>query len=223
MNEKCASSSQLLMNAVAAAKVTLNSLVELDAHFAKAADLIGECFGTGNKLLICGNGGSASDASHFATELVVRFTKDRRALPAICLVSDTGILTAAGNDYGFDEIFARQVAAFGLPGDVLICLTTSGKSRNIERALQEAKARELKTIAFLGRDGGATVGMAGVDLLVCSDSTARIQEAHQLLLHGLCESSGSRLSGNKLSRRGVPPAFASRQASWRRGWGRPPQ
>jgi D-sedoheptulose 7-phosphate isomerase len=106
------------------------------------------------------------------------------------------LLTAAGNDYGFDEIFARQVAAFGLPGDVLICLTTSGKSRNVERALEEAKAHKLKTIAFLGRDGGSTIGMADVDLLVRSDSTARIQEAHQLLLHALCETIESRLERN---------------------------
>src|SRR5207249_7401844 len=175
-------------------KVTLNSLIELDAHFAKAADLIGECFRTGNKLLICGNGGSAADASHFATELVVRFTKDRRALPAICLASDTGILTAAGNDYGFDEIFARQVAAFGVPGDVLICLTTSGKSKNVVRALQEAKARKVNTIAFLGRDGGSTIGIADIDLLVKHDSTARIQEAHQLFLHVLCEAIESRVA-----------------------------
>jgi D-sedoheptulose 7-phosphate isomerase len=147
----------------------------------------------GNKLLVCGNGGSAADASHFATELVVRFAKDRRALPAICLVSDSGILTAAGNDYGFDEVFARQVAAFGIAGDVLICLTTSGKSKNLIRALEEAKTRKLKTIAFLGRDGGSTVGIADLDLLVKSDSTARVQEAHQLLLHVLCEIIESRI------------------------------
>ena len=123
----------------------------------------------------------------------MRFVKDRRALPAICLTSDSGILTAAGNDYGFDEIFARQVAALGTPGDVLICLTTSGKSKNLIRALEEAKGRGLKTIAFLGRDGGSTVGIADVDVLVKSDSTARVQEAHQLLLHVLCEIIESRL------------------------------
>jgi len=117
----------------------------------------------------------------------VRFAKDRRAQPAICLASDGGLLTAAANDYGFDEIFARQVAALGQPGDLLICLTTSGKSKNIVRALEEAKARKLKTIALLGRDGGSTIGVADVDLLVRSNSTARIQEAHQLLLHILCE------------------------------------
>src|SRR3982750_2271278 len=120
------SSSEILKSTVAAAKETLQTLLDLDVQVAKAADLIGKCFRTGNKLLVCGNGGSAADASHFATELVVRFTKDRRALPAICLTSDSGILTAAGNDYGFDEIFARQGAAFGQSGDVVICMTTSG-------------------------------------------------------------------------------------------------
>jgi phosphoheptose isomerase len=188
------SSSEFLKNAVAAAEETLRSLLHLDAQLAKAADLIEQCLRGGNKLLVCGNGGSAADASHFATEFVVRFMKDRPAYPAICLTGDGGLLTAAGNDYGFDEIFARQVAAFGLPGDLLICLTTSGKSRNVERALEEAKARKLKTIAFLGRDGGSTIGMADVDLLVRGDLTARIQEAHQLLLHVLCETVESRLA-----------------------------
>src|SRR6266566_5585714 len=166
---------------------TLESLKKLETQVAKAAELIQECLRAGRKILACGNGGSAADAAHFATELVVRFAKDRRAQPALCLASDGGLLTAAGNDYGFDEIFARQVAAFGLPGDVLICLTTSGNSKNVRRALEEAKSRELKTIALLGRDGGSTIGIADVDLLVRSNSTARIQEAHQLLLHVLCE------------------------------------
>ena len=189
-------SSKILNRAVVAANTTLQSLFDLDAQVAKAADLIEESLRAGNKLLVCGNGGSAADASHFATEFVVRFTKDRPAYPAICLACDGGLLTAAGNDYGFDEVFARQVAAFGLQGDVLICLTTSGKSRNVQRALEEAKAHKLKTIAFLGRDGGSTIGMADVDLLVRSESTARIQEAHQLLLHVLCETIESRLAEN---------------------------
>ncbi|SRR6266540_5891482 len=187
------SSSKILKSAVAAARETLQSVLELDAQVSRSADLIDQCLRAGNKLLVCGNGGSAADASHFATELVVRFAKDRRALPAICLTSDSGILTAAGNDYGFDEIFARQVAALGAPGDVLICLTTSGKSRNVIRALQEAKMRKLRTIAFLGRDGGSSIGIADIDLLVKSDSTARVQEAHQLLLHVLCEIIEARL------------------------------
>lgn len=189
-------SSKILSRAIVAANQTLQSLFDLDAQVAKAGDLIEESLRAGNKLLVCGNGGSAADASHFATEFVVRFTKDRPAYPAICLSGDGGLLTAAGNDYGFDEVFARQVAAFGLQGDVLICLTTSGKSRNVERALEEAKTHKLKTIAFLGRDGGSTIGMADVDLLVRSESTARIQEAHQLLLHVLCETIESRLTEN---------------------------
>ncbi len=117
----------------------VESLKNLEREVTRAADVIDQCLRAGNKLLVCGNGGSATDASHFATELVVRFAKDRRALPAICLTSDSGILTAAGNDYGFDEIFARQVAAFGVPGDVLICLTTSGKSKNVMRAWRKRK------------------------------------------------------------------------------------
>ena len=172
---------------------TLRSLKDVEPQLSRAADLIDQCLRAGNKLLVCGNGGSAADASHFATELVVRFADDRTALPAICLASDSGILTAAANDYGFDEIFARQVAAFAQSGDVLICLTTSGKSKNLIRALEEAKARKLKTIAFLGRDGGSTIGIADLDLLVKSDSTTRVQEAHQLLLHVLCEIIESRL------------------------------
>jgi phosphoheptose isomerase len=191
-------SSKILRGAILAANQVLQSLFDLDPQVAKTADLIEESLRAGNKLLLCGNGGSAADASHFATEFVVRFTKDRPAYPAICLSSDGGLLTAAGNDYGFDEVFARQVAAFGVQGDVLICLTTSGKSRNVERALEEAKARKLKTIAFLGRDGGSTIGIADVDLLVRSESTARIQEAHQLLLHVLCETIESRLAENSL-------------------------
>ena len=186
--------SSILNRAIGDSIATLQSLAKLEPAFARAANLITDCLRNRNKLLVCGNGGSAADAAHFATEFVVRFMKDRPAYPAICLTGDGGLLTAAGNDYGFDEIFARQVAAFGLPGDVLICLTTSGKSRNVKRALEEAKARKLKTIAFLGRDGGSTIGLADVDLLVASDSTARIQEAHKLLLHILCETIESRLA-----------------------------
>jgi D-sedoheptulose 7-phosphate isomerase len=185
--------SSILSRTINDAVGTLQSLKALESQVSSAADLLDECLRAGNKLLVCGNGGSATDASHFATELVVRFAKERSPYPAICLASDCGILTAAGNDYGFSEIFARQVAALGVPGDVLICLTTSGKSENVVRALQEAKARKLKTIAFLGRDGGSSIGIADVDLLVRSDSTARVQEAHQLLLHVLCEIIEARL------------------------------
>lgn len=188
------SSSEILKSAVSAATETLRSIVDLDGQVAKAADLITNCLAGGGKMLVCGNGGSAADAAHFATEFVVRFAHDRRAYPAIALTGDGGLLTAAGNDYGFKEIFARQVAAFGVENDLLICLTTSGKSENVKRALEEAKTRKLKTIALLGRDGGETIGMADVDLIVKGDSTARIQEAHKFLLHVLCEIVEARLS-----------------------------
>ena len=186
--------SSTLEQAIYGSVETLQSLKKIEPKISRAAEMIEQCLRSGNKLLVCGNGGSASDAAHFATELVVRFAKERRAYPAICLTGDGGLLTAAANDYGFDEIFARQVAAFGVPGDVLICLTTSGKSKNVHRALEEAKSRKLKTVAFLGRDGGSTIRLADVDLLVASDSTARIQEAHKLLLHVLCETVESRLA-----------------------------
>ena len=184
----------ILQDAIRESTETVRSLEKLEADLGRAADLVEKCLREGNKLLVCGNGGSAADASHFATEFVVRFAKDRRAYPAISLTGDGGLLTAAGNDYGFDEIFARQVAAFGQESDLLICLTTSGNSKNVMRALEEAKKRKLKTIAFLGRDGGSTIGLADVDLLVRGDSTARIQEAHKLLLHVLCEALESRLA-----------------------------
>src|SRR5947207_5049054 len=187
-------SSEVLKTTIEAAKETLQSLLNLDSQVAKRSDLIEKCLRAGNKLLVCGNGGSAADASHFATEFVVRFMKDRPAYPAICLAGDGGLLTAAGNDYGFDEIFARQVAAFGLAGDLLICLTTSGKSRNVDRALQEAKARQLKTIVFLGRDGGSTLGLADVDILLRSNTTHRMPDEHQIIIDFLCQLVEARLA-----------------------------
>lgn len=186
----------VLQQAIECAVATLHSLASLAKPLTQATDACAESLARGGKLLICGNGGSAADASHFATEFVVRFVKDRPAYPAICLSNDAGVLTAAGNDYGFEEVFARQVAAFGREGDVLLCLTTSGASRNIQRALAEAKARGLTSIALLGRDGGVTRGAADIELLVSGDSTARIQEAHMLLLHVLCEAVEELLAAN---------------------------
>jgi len=179
--------SDILKNAIAGASNTLESLVDLEPQIAKAAELIGDCLTNGNKLLVCGNGGSAADAADFCTELACRFDRDRRPYPALNLSQGGSLITAAGNDYGFDEIFARQVHAFGKSGDVLIAITTSGKSKNVQRALEEAKAAGLKTIALLGRDGGDCCGVADVDLVVQVDSTARNQEAHKFILHVLCE------------------------------------
>ena len=186
--------SSILQHAIGESVQTLKSLGELDQQMREAVAVLERCLSSGCKVLICGNGGSAADAAHFATEFVVRFVADRPAYPAICLSNDGGTLTAAGNDYGFDEVFARQVAAFGREGDVLVCLTTSGDSRNVQRALQEGKTRGVATIALLGRTGGATRGLADIELLVRGETTARIQEAHKLLLHVLCEAVEERLA-----------------------------
>ncbi|HAF02218.1 MAG TPA: phosphoheptose isomerase [Spartobacteria bacterium] len=159
----------------------------MEQSLARAAEMIEQCLHNGNKLLVCGNGGSAADAADFCTEFACRFVEDRRPFPAMNLAQGGSLLTATANDYGFEEIFARQVRAFGNAGDLLIAISTSGKSKNIRRVLEEARARKLKTIALLGRDGGSAVGLADVDLVVPGDSTARIQEAHKFILHVLCE------------------------------------
>ena len=187
------SSSQILKRAIGAATTTLQSIVDLESQIAKATDLIANCLTNDKKALVCGNGGSAADAADFCTELVCRFVEDRRPYPAMNLSQGGSLLTATGNDYGFEEIFARQVRAFGISGDVLIAISTSGKSKNIQRAIEEARDRKLKTIALLGRDGGSVAGIADVDLIVKGDSTARIQEAHKFILHVFCEICEARL------------------------------
>jgi phosphoheptose isomerase len=153
----------------------------------RAAQMVLRCLTSGRKLLVCGNGGSASDATHMATEFLCRFMEDRRPYPALSLTANGEFMTAVGNDYHFDEVFARQVWGLGEKGDVVIAFTTSGKSRNVLRALEEAKRKGLESVCFLGRDGGFTKGAATIDLLVPGNNTARIQEAHKLLFHVLCE------------------------------------
>jgi phosphoheptose isomerase len=185
--------SDIVGNAIEAATKTLQSLTNLEPQIAAAADLIADCLTNGNKILACGNGGSAADAADFCTEFACRFVQDRRPYPALNLSQGGSLLTATGNDYGFEEVFARQVRAFGKPDDVLIAISTSGKSSNIRRAIEEARDHKLKTIALLGRDGGPTAGLAHVDLTIKSNSTARIQEAHKFLLHVLCEIVEARL------------------------------
>ena len=187
------SSSEILKSAIGAATTTLQSIIDLESQVTKAADLIVDCLTNGKKILACGNGGSAADAADFCTELACRFVEDRRPYPAINLSQGGSLLTAIGNDYGFEEIFARQVRAFGNAGDVLIAISTSGKSKNIRRAIEEARDRKLKTVALLGRDGGSAAGIADLDLIVKGDSTARIQEAHKFILHVLCEICEARL------------------------------
>lgn len=187
------STPEILKSAIGTATNTIQSLIDLESQISKASELIIDCLTSGKKVLACGNGGSAADAADFCTELACRFVEDRRPYPALNLSQGGSLITATGNDYGFEEIFARQVSAFGNAGDVLIAITTSGKSKNIRRAIEEALGRKLKTIALLGRDGGSTGGVADVDLIVKGDSTARIQEAHKFILHVLCEICETRL------------------------------
>ena len=187
------SSSEILKSAVGAATKTIQSIADLESQISQAADLILNCLTNGGKVLACGNGGSAADAADFCTELACRFVENRRPYPALNLSQGGSLITATGNDYGFEEIFARQVRAFGNEGDVLIAITTSGKSKNIQRALEDGRERKLNTIALLGRDGGSTAGLADVDLIVKGNSTARIQEAHKFVLHVICEICETRL------------------------------
>jgi D-sedoheptulose 7-phosphate isomerase len=172
---------------LAAVQTTFQSLTPLEAPLRQAADAVLAALTSGRKLLICGNGGSSSDAAHIAAEFVCRFIGDRRPYPALALGVDGGLLTAIGNDYDFAVAFARQVQAFGQPGDVFIGLSSSGRSKNVLAALEEARRLGLTTIALLGRDGGFTAGMAEIEMIVPGTVTARIQEAQQFLLHVLCE------------------------------------
>jgi D-sedoheptulose 7-phosphate isomerase len=165
----------------------LPALTAFDANVNEAAKTLSAALLAGRKLLACGNGGSAADASHLTTEFVCRFNKERRPYPAISLATHGGDITAIGNDYAFAELFSRQVQAFGQRGDVLIVFTTSGNSENIHRALLAAKTLGVATIAMLGRSGGKCAGIADVEFIVRHDVTARIQEAHKLLLHTICE------------------------------------
>ncbi len=151
--------------------------------FSKILDRVKE----GGKILICGNGGSAADAQHIAAELVGRFLLDRKALPAIALTTDTSILTAVGNDFGFDAVFERQVEALGLKGDVLIGVSTSGNSENVVRAVLKAKQKGLLTVGFLGRDGGKLKELVDYPIVVKTFSTPRIQEVHITIGHVLCD------------------------------------
>jgi D-sedoheptulose 7-phosphate isomerase len=163
------------------------SLHQFEATVESAATAISGALLSGHKLLACGNGGSAADASHLTTEFVCRFNRDRRPYPAVSLATHGGDLTAIGNDYSFEEIFARQVEAFGKKGDVLMVFTTSGQSENIRRALLAAKKIGVTSIAMLGKDGGKCTALADIELIVRHTVTARIQEAHKLLLHTICE------------------------------------
>ena len=186
----------------------LRTVVARDCSTAifEAARLIIMCLRAGGKLLFFGNGGSAADAQHLAAEFIGRFVRERAGLAAIALTTDSSILTAVGNDYGFDQIFARQVQALGRPGDVAIAISTSGNSPNIIEAVKAARKGCLKTIGLSGKDGGLLAKEADLVITVASTTTARIQECHIAVGHLLCELTEEALAGGKIERRGSDPA-----------------
>lgn len=153
----------------------------------KTVDLMISCYKNGGKLLICGNGGSAADSQHFAAEMVGRLVKDRDPLPAIALTTDTSILTAIGNDYSYDVVFRKQVEALGKPGDILVCMSTSGNSENVVQAILAAKEKNIQTVALLGKSGGKIAAMADYAIVVPSNVSQRIQEGHITIIHIWCE------------------------------------
>jgi len=180
-------SADVLRKAVASATETLRGLEDLEAAVTRAAKLIVDCLRDGKKLLVCGNGGSAADSQHLAAELVGRFALERRALPAMALSVNSSVVTAIGNDYGYEQVFSRQLEGLARAGDMAIGITTSGNSANVIRAMESGSAMGLRTIAMTGARGGQIRAAVDECLCVPSDLTPRIQEGHILIGHMLCE------------------------------------
>lgn len=172
---------------IAAHRQAIDCLAGLEDELTKAADLLKDTFARGGTVFACGNGGSAADAQHFAAELTGRYQTDRPGYPAVALTTDSSALTSIGNDYGFEQVFARQLQALSRPGDLLIAISTSGNSANVQQAVDYARRQEIHTIGLLGRDGGALSSQVDLPLTIGVDATARIQEAHIVILHLLCE------------------------------------
>lgn len=160
---------------------------QLSPLIAEAATLLVDTFANNGKLIVMGNGGSAADSQHFAAEIVGRFKLERRALPAIALSTDTSILTAVGNDYGFDFVFSRQIEALAAPGDVVVGISTSGNSPNVLKALQLAQQLGCRTVGLLGKDGGSIKDFCDLALIVPTNDTPRVQEGHITIIHIICD------------------------------------
>jgi D-sedoheptulose 7-phosphate isomerase len=172
------------------AELKMKSANLLAQPISQAIELMFNALSNGNKILACGNGGSAGDAQHFAAELVGRFERERFPLPGIALTTDTSIITAVGNDYSFNEIFSKQVQAFGQAGDILLAISTSGNSANVLAAVEAALEREMRVVAMTGKDGGQLAKMltdADVHINVPHSRTARIQEVHLVAIHSICD------------------------------------
>lgn len=176
-----------LSNAITQHQVMFNQLNALIPHIVEVADELRACIQRGGKILLCGNGGSAADSQHIAAEIVGRYKKERRGLAAIALTTDTSILTSVGNDYGYDYIFARQIEALCRPEDVVIGITTSGNSSNVVKAMIEANAIGATTIGLTGGNGGQLKELCKFNLVMPSNDTPRIQEAHIFVGHSLCD------------------------------------
>jgi len=172
------------------ADLKLKSAAALSSPISQAVELMFSALSNGNKILACGNGGSAADCQHFAAELVGRFERERFPLPAISLTTDTSIMTAVANDYSFREVFSKQVQAFGQAGDILLAISTSGNSANVLAAVEAALEREMRVVALTGKDGGALAKLltdADVHINVPHSRTARIQEVHLVAIHCICD------------------------------------
>ena len=176
----------LFLNNLQQHKALFETLDALDASVHQAIELIVQSLKNNKKLMICGNGGSAADSQHIAAEFTGRFIKDRPPIAALALSTDTSALTCIGNDYSFDEVFSRQLRALGQAGDCLLGISTSGNSPNVIQAVLAAKELGIKTVGLLGRDGGKLSAMCDCSIVVPSDVTARIQEAHILIGHSIC-------------------------------------
>jgi len=167
---------------------TINNVIgSMENEIEKASQIIVDALKNGNKVLLCGNGGSAADAQHIAAELTGRYKTERRGLPGIALTTDTSALTAIGNDYGYDRVFDRQVESLANNGDVVIGISTSGNSKNVVSAIKLAQELGCQTVGLTGRDGGAMNDVCDVNLIVPSDNTPRIQEMHILFGHTICQ------------------------------------
>jgi phosphoheptose isomerase len=179
-------------------QTTRAAMDELAPSITDAAARMFQALMAGRKIMACGNGGSAADAQHFTAELINRFERERPPLAALALTTDTSTITSIGNDYHFDEIFSKQIRAFGQPGDILLAITTSGNSRNVLRAIEAARERDISCVMLTGRDGGqvnALVGANDVHICVRAKSTARIQEVHGITIHCLCDLIDQQLLG----------------------------
>jgi D-sedoheptulose 7-phosphate isomerase len=172
---------------IRAAQATLAGLAAHRDVLERAAAGIVAALAAGGKLLACGNGGSAAEAQHLVTELVGRYLSNRRSLPAVFLGGDAGMMSCIGNDFSFDDVFARPLSSLAAPGDLLVCFTTSGNPQNVVRALEVARQLSIRSLALLGKDGGRARGLADWEVVVASADTARIQEAHQFILHWICD------------------------------------